>query len=553
MKMLDQREQVLEYLASLGYIVAKDEFDNQIKIKYPENEDDYNLIIELVDGFFFDFPKIYVTKEFSEKVKILAHLFQGNSLCLKFDGKESINPERQVEVIAYALSKATIIIDKALSNSLESEKYDELDKYWGLKNETKTDLSIFSFIRSERYSENLVRFGYYIKTKNNKIYIIESKNDFYGFNYINTHYDIDFDKSKQLMILNIHSKELAYLLKDFKELIKYLYLCKNEEIKKYLDSHRQEGVIVLQVKELSNKQYAVLYTFKGFTNQTVKKDIQRKIKLNSNDYSYQYLVTKELSKDKLFYRSSDNKKNQKYQNICIVGCGSLGSYSAEMISSLGASKLTLIDFDIFTEKNLLRHTNGLESIDIHKVISLKFNLLSKFPYLNIDDYIKSVFEIDIDSFNQNQFDLLIVATGKIESEYYCLQNFLKKQIAKQVAIMWVEPYAFSGHVIMYNYDSWVNKNIDSLYSDINMISGVRNKSEYYLKDIGCNSAYIPYSSLYVQNFLSSFFTKSSKIKKSAYTFSMVLNKTSRKEFSMQINDKFSLFNDGDFEIGELYD
>lgn len=553
MKMLDQRDQILEYLTSLGYIVSKDDNDNHIKIKYPENEDDYNLKLELVDGFFYDFPKIYVTKEFRVKAKIFAHLFQGDSLCLKFDGKESVNPERKTEVIAYALSKATIIIDKALSNSLESEKYDELDKYWELNNETKTDLKILSFIRSERYLENQVYFGYYVKANENKIYIIESKSEFYGHNYINSHNDIEFDKSKQLIILNVEDKELAYLLKDFKTLLDYLYLIKDKEIRKYLDSHRLEGMIVLQVKDLSNKQYAILYTFKGFTNQTIKKSIQKMLKINSNDYNSKYIVTKELTKDNLFYRSSDNKKNQNYQNVCIVGCGSLGSYSAEMISSLGASKLTLVDFDIFTEKNLLRHSNGIESLDIPKVIGLKFDLLSKFPYLNINDYMQSVFEIDIDSFDQNQFDLLIVATGKIESEYYCLQNFLKKQIAKQVAIIWVEPYAFSGHVIMYNYDSWDRKDLDSLYSDINMISGVKNKSEYYLKDVGCNSAYIPYSALYIQNFLSSFFIKINTVKKKAYTFSIVLNRKSIQDNSMIINEKYSLFKDGDYEIGQIYD
>ena len=45
----------------------------------------------------------------------------------------------------------------------------------------------------------------------------------------------------------------------------------------------------------------------------------------------------------------------------IVGCGGLGAYAAEMLARAGLGHLTLIDGDVFTESNLNRQLNSLET------------------------------------------------------------------------------------------------------------------------------------------------------------------------------------------------
>jgi len=49
------------------------------------------------------------------------------------------------------------------------------------------------------------------------------------------------------------------------------------------------------------------------------------------------------------------------KKVCIIGCGGLGGYIAEMLVRVGVTQLTLIDYDIFDETNLNRQLFSTES------------------------------------------------------------------------------------------------------------------------------------------------------------------------------------------------
>jgi len=49
------------------------------------------------------------------------------------------------------------------------------------------------------------------------------------------------------------------------------------------------------------------------------------------------------------------------KRVCIVGCGGLGGYIAEMLVRVGVTQLTLIDYDVFDETNLNRQLFSTES------------------------------------------------------------------------------------------------------------------------------------------------------------------------------------------------
>lgn len=72
----------------------------------------------------------------------------------------------------------------------------------------------------------------------------------------------------------------------------------------------------------------------------------------------------------------DPKLLSKIQNasFCIVGCGGVGAYFAEMLVRTGATKINLIDADKVKQKNLNRTPFVYDDIGEFKVVALKKRL-----------------------------------------------------------------------------------------------------------------------------------------------------------------------------------
>jgi molybdopterin/thiamine biosynthesis adenylyltransferase len=70
-------------------------------------------------------------------------------------------------------------------------------------------------------------------------------------------------------------------------------------------------------------------------------------------------------------------------NVLLVGCGSLGSRTAQLLLAGGVRRITLCDPDIIVERNLGNTAYPLEDVGRRKVDSLKDILLRQFPDANI--------------------------------------------------------------------------------------------------------------------------------------------------------------------------
>src|SRR2546430_15988729 len=77
---------------------------------------------------------------------------------------------------------------------------------------------------------------------------------------------------------------------------------------------------------------------------------------------------------KMFQRNPKQRETLKYKNVCIVGCGSIGSALADMLVRSGVEYFTLVDPDEFSEENLARHLLKLTDIGENKAEALARHL-----------------------------------------------------------------------------------------------------------------------------------------------------------------------------------
>ncbi len=75
------------------------------------------------------------------------------------------------------------------------------------------------------------------------------------------------------------------------------------------------------------------------------------------------------------YKNSLDEKERlrlKSSHVCVVGCGGLGGYIAELLIRLGVGKITVVDGDCFDESNLNRQlTCTLKSLGKSKAEAVK--------------------------------------------------------------------------------------------------------------------------------------------------------------------------------------
>ncbi|NMH64455.1 ThiF family adenylyltransferase [Shewanella salipaludis] len=147
-----------------------------------------------------------------------------------------------------------------------------------------------------------------------------------------------------------------------------------------------------------------------------------------------------------------------FQNskVAIVGCGSVGSEIASMISKSGVGSLTLIDHDEFNADNIYRHNLGGNSITFtpdsskeikknFKVDALKKSIEKDIPYIRVNA-VAMTFQHAIKQNLISNFDVIIVAIGS-PTENLQANRLLKNTDNKIIIYCWNEAAGAGGHSV----------------------------------------------------------------------------------------------------------
>lgn len=193
------------------------------------------------------------------------------------------------------------------------------------------------------------------------------------------------------------------------------------------------------------------------------------------------------------------------KKVLILGCGSLGGYIIEELVKAGISKFTIVDKDFFKDENLFRHVLGEEQINFklsYKAEEMKKYLEKKYRNISIDTIVYDLVDsIEDGSIVLEEFDLVIVAIGNPNIEFYLNKKIYELERKLPTIYTWIEAYGVGGHVLVTNnskhgcynclyYDSFTLKK-----TLVNKASLIDINENIIKKKAGCGSSYIPYSAL----------------------------------------------------------
>lgn len=211
------------------------------------------------------------------------------------------------------------------------------------------------------------------------------------------------------------------------------------------------------------------------------------------------------SQSRLFTRGSDGRPAT-WNNVALLGCGSVGSAVAELFMRLGTTKYLLVDHDILTAENIARHYCGYGYIGLSKTRAVEMKLCTHNPNIycqNLYEDIHAVLDEKIEMINKTE--LIVVSVADMAVEHHIIECVNEGAIHRPLLILWMEPYGLGGHSLLVNTSQNLYEELFSKHNLQFQHGIVKNPEQYLKREAGCESSYMPYSGFSVSMFVHSIF------------------------------------------------
>lgn len=183
------------------------------------------------------------------------------------------------------------------------------------------------------------------------------------------------------------------------------------------------------------------------------------------------------------------------EKICIVGCGSLGSYVTTELVRAGYKNITIIDGDKYEAPNTFRHSITVSHWGINKSILHAWQLKFIHPEINIETVDKFLTSENIEECKINEFDIIIFTVGNSDVQLKLNKALKKQNINKTIIYAWLEHDGKTSHIAVIN--GFSNGCFECIFTDDNgelcgNVVNVAPKNEIKYVRNGCGGTRVPY-------------------------------------------------------------
>ena len=482
-------------------VQLSDKYSNFYKVNVNCLSKTFTLILAFQKSFPDASPKTFLSVKDFEEIYPIPHLDNSRVICTRDSEVIVLNDNKPGEAVEELIEIAREVLEKGLKKENEEDFIKEFLAYWN-DGKKYTFLSLFEpvdnceklylFKLSDKlFGHGLILSGseekllkwltpFNVKAENTKIGALYLPlSEFHPFS-LNVNYDL-----LETLTNGPNKKHIG-------------------DVENFFNQNKRNRIIVssfLIDKERilfgwSHKRGTVKQ-FRGFRNGNVPLNIRFSDHKNRN-VPIEKIEIIRLDKGRIFKRGGTIKPFLKKDvDVTLVGCGSLGSYLLMSLSRCGISNFTIIDNDDLRPENTPRHLCGF--LEASKGMN---RLTEHFPHLKIETYDSDFLQLFLEEkINLEKCDLLIIAIGKMSVERRI--NFLQRkgEIGCPVVYLWIEPFGVGGHIL------FVHPNEPGCYEccfDNNGIfkySITRSDEEFQKRESGCQSTFIPYSSLQIDQFI----------------------------------------------------
>ncbi len=513
------------------------------------------LHVAFTKQFPLDFPEIFLSPDTFEKTKYIPHVDNKRLVCT-FDSEiASTNPYEPAGIIVECLRKAKNIILDGLTGDNHSDFTDEFKAYWEEKygKEKYLPLNVLSLINNIP-PESGIRLLCLKQSIRNYKYVLHLSDEIsVRFKEFLKEYNFEFEEIDAFYLGEFSQTTPPFELKN-RDVIKLIKNTGTESLVKFkaFINKKEFPKLVVCEKYIGEKSYLFGWFHKhintfvnGFRPGALKQfDVISTVQSNEN---VERITTDVFTKERLENRTSGTGGQNVEQTFLIAGVGSIGSNLIYFLNSMNSPSFKLIDNDLIKLENINRHLLGFEYIGNYKTEAVKDFLLKKNPIQKVNTKESSVVDIiNNEAGYINEADYIFISIGKSNIDNWICQSLKDGIIKKPIFFIWVEPFLSGGHcVYLHPSNPEFEKFFDEDFFRFNVIDRIEYKSgnkNLSLREVGCQTTYIPYSGANVISFISSLFPFISSIiannKTDSIAYTWLGNTTEVKKLGIKISDLY---------------
>lgn len=465
-----------------------------------------------------ELPKVYVSLDTFDKVKYIPHV-DNNRLVCTFDNELiRINPDEPFGIINECITRAKKILVDGLHKVNLDDFITEFKAYWEetYANETKPK-KILSLIDKLNKGEELKLICLNSPLRGYSYVLHKSDNTSKTFKNFLEEYNLKYKEVAVFYLYNfpLFEPPFNFTNRNVLDFVTASSSMQLTEFNQFIKSNEYPKLVITN-KEINDQDF-IFGWFHSFLNTNRKGfrpgSISPLMAFNtfqSND-KVERVSSETFTSERLEKRTSGDVSFRKHRFV-IAGVGSIGSNLLFLLNSFERPRFCLIDDDSLRIENINRHFLGFSNIGNFKTKALKDWIKTSNPLQEIITRELSIIEILTNEPELiNSYNYLFICVGNFNIESW-LFNCLKNKVIKiPIFFIWVEPYMVGGHCLYIHPDdlSFENYFIDGYFVNNIIQNDDYNKSgsDFSLREAGCQTTFIPYSSNNVLSFLSQLFPK----------------------------------------------
>lgn len=144
----------------------------------------------------------------------------------------------------------------------------------------------------------------------------------------------------------------------------------------------------------------------------------------------------------------DRLATRRSKRVLVLGCGSLGAPTAELLARGGVGEIHVLDREDFDSENCARHTLGANDIAASKATSLQTRLRRAVPGVAVHPHVALATAWLAAKCKPDSFDLVVDCTG--EAAVRSVLRAFRKSILGTTSVVhgWLEPFGAAFHTIL---------------------------------------------------------------------------------------------------------
>lgn len=494
-------------LSASGYVVHRVPHSGECVIDAHVGGFDVQVRIVLADDFPWALPKFHLLERC--KYGSLAHVSWGGAgsaeICFGAPSAFHLDYENPDRVVLASLDKALGVLSKALSDQdyNESELKREFVPIWRLSikpgaphimclDEPLTEAFEELSIRSDDTKRQFGVGGMYIATGSG-----HALNEQHYF--VRSAASLSRSNQGKGILLNIPELLIPPSPGDtvsdwWHQLLSAQPSDLQDELREYARHCRaKEYFIICRAKVETGAVWFALHC---------QRDAKGRVPLATSDFEGWEFAAASLnviSRENLLPRGGSDVRLGSAK-VCVIGCGSVGGYVADLLASSGVGELHLFDPDLFLIENLHRHSLSPEHLFRNKAQALSDTLEGKYPFVRCQHFDGGLSSI-ISELRPRQYDLIVSVTGDQTQERYLNQYIMEQGIDIPVVYAWVEAYGVGGHAVacMPATSGCLNclfHDLDSGEESLYPSTGfIQSNQEVISSHSGCGQEYLSYSNI----------------------------------------------------------